>query len=69
MRPNHNLLLCCLFVCLFFSHPNKMSVPHRYRCSCAVVDGYRCGNEGGPLQVKGLHAHLGIAAELVKEKK
>lgn len=43
----------------------------RWWCSCAVVDGYRCVNEGGQLQVEVLHAHLGIAtcgALLVKKR-
>lgn len=40
---------------------DNASVQCRCRCGCAVVDGYRCGNKDGQLQVKLLHAHLGIA--------
>lgn len=40
---------------------DNASVQHRCRCGCAIVDGYRCGNEGGQLQVKVLHPHRGIA--------
>lgn len=51
---------------------DKASVQRRCRCGCAVVDGYRCGNEGGQVEVEVLHARLGTATHggvLVKKKK